>query len=256
MPGRASDTAVPTARALAVLDYVAEQGAPASLADIAAALGMTPPTAHRIAVQLEERGYLQRALGSRRFVIGPQLARLGLNAVNALLRDAPRHAILQSLADEIGEHCELGIMAGNEIVYVDSIRTARPASLNFEPGKRSPLHCTSTGKLFLSHMPPRLRGELVHALALTAYTPNTITDPGQLLAELAVVRERGWATSNEEYVSGVVGCAVPVYGPRKRLMAGLAVSVPVARRPFAELNTLIPALQSASARLSTALSAS
>ena len=68
-----------------------------------------------------------------------------------------------------------------------------------------------------------------------------------------MVRERGWATNNEEHVTGVVGCAVPVLGQRKNMVAGLGISIPVARMAFEDLPRYIPALQKAAADLSTLL---
>lgn len=249
------NTDVPTARAFAILDYVAESVQPVTMADAALALGLAAPTAHRLAVQLEARGYLQRAIGSKRFVMGAKLLELGFKVIDSSMKEAPRHAILQSLADAIGEQCELGILSNNEIVYVDGVRTVRPAYLHCEPGRHAPVHCTSNGKLFLSRLPKALRHHLVHTLPLKRYTPNTITDPQELIRELDVIRKRGWAASNEEYITGVVGCAVPVLGPRKKMVAGLAITVPVARMAFEELPRNIPAMEAAAARLSALLTA-
>src|SRR5258708_5024776 len=123
----------PMERAFAILNYVIENGKPVAIADAAVALGLAVPTAHRLAVQLEERGYLRRAIGSKRFVMGPRLRELGFKVVEASFQEAPRHAILQSLADEIGEQCELGILSGKEVIYIDGARTAQPVSLLFEP---------------------------------------------------------------------------------------------------------------------------
>ena len=67
------------------------------------------------------------------------------------------------------------------------------------------------------------------------FTATTITDPDQLLAVLARTRAEGWARTNEEYVKGVVGCAVPIVAPDGTLIACLGVSVPAARVGFVEL---------------------
>ena len=170
----ANDNA-PMERAFAILDYVIENGKPVAIADAAAALGLAVPTAHRLAVQLEERGYLRRAVGSKRFVMGPRLRELGFKVVEASFQEAPRHAILQSLADEVGELCELGMLSGKEVIYIDGARTAPSASLLFEPSRRSPVHCTSTGKLFLSQLPQAVRHQFIYTLTLTRYTSHTIT---------------------------------------------------------------------------------
>src|SRR5581483_10646782 len=119
-------------RALEFLDYVSRARRPVSTSEVARALKLTLPTAHRMAVELQKGGFLRRAFSSKKLVVGPRLARFAANVTAAWLADAPRHAILQALTDEVGEQCELGILQQNQIVYVDGGRTAVPASLQFE----------------------------------------------------------------------------------------------------------------------------
>lgn len=105
----------------------------------------------------------------------------------------------------------------------------------------------------MSRLPRRARERLVRSLDLLRYTDVTITDPERLLAEIEITRKRGWAKSNEEFVQGVVGCAVPIFGPGEVLIARLGVSVPAPRVSFEELDAIIPRLQAAAARLSGAI---
>ena len=79
---------------------------------------------------------------------------------------------------------------------------------------------------------------------------TTIVDCDALMKVLEETRRRGWAKTNEEYVKGVVGCAVPIVSPDRELIACLGVSVPVARVSFAELDRFIAPLQKAAALLS------
>src|SRR6202043_1411398 len=104
-----------------------------------------------------------------------RLERLGLDIVAASMSRAPRHAILQSLSQQIGETCNFGVMAGSHVVYLDRVESAWPFGLRFEPGSRVPLHCTSMGKLFLSLLPKQKRAMLLRAAPLHPYTANTIT---------------------------------------------------------------------------------
>jgi len=66
---------------------------------------------------------------------------------------------------------------------------------------------------------------------------------------LDATRKRGWAKTNEEDVRGVVDCAVPILSPDRELIACLAVSVPMARVSFVELDRFIAPLQKAAALL-------
>ena len=240
----------PLNRALAVLEFVATQKKAVSIAEIANELGLPTPTAHRLIGNLEERGLLRRALQSKRFMLGNQMLLLAAKAIGAGFRTARRHAVLLDVAREIGEQCEIGVVRDNVVAYVDSVRVSQPQGLQFNPGEAAPLHCTSTGKIYMSRLPVRAREKLCRALALTKYTETTIVDVDSLMTVLEETRKRGWAKTNEEYVRGVVGCAVPILSPDRELIACLGVSVPVARVSFIELDRFIAPLQKAAALLS------
>lgn len=124
----------PVGKALAVLALVAERRRGIAVAELAEALGLTPPTAHRVAAGLVEAGWLQRGLGSKRLVVGPRLVELAFRTTAATFGDGVRHAVMQGLADELGEQVELGAVRGGQVVYFATARSVRPASLQFEPG--------------------------------------------------------------------------------------------------------------------------
>jgi IclR family acetate operon transcriptional repressor len=243
----------PLTRAFAVLEYVATQKKAVSIAEIASELGLPTPTAHRLISNLEDRGLLRRAIGSKRLMLGNQMLLLAAKAIGAGFRTARRHAVLLAVAKEIGEQCEVGVVRDNAVTYVDSVRAAPSAGLQFDPGRSVPIHCTSTGKIYMSHLAPKPRATLVRSLTLERFTENTIATPKALLAEIERTRKRGWAKSTEEFVKGVVGCAVPIFGPDKLLIACLGISVPAARVSFEALDDVIPRLQAAATRLSAAI---
>lgn len=219
----------PTARVFAVLNAVAERGRPVAVSEIAETVGLAVPTAHRIVAGLEQQGLLQRGVDPKRLVVGPALISLGFKVAIATFHDAHRHAILQRLAEGLGEQVELGVIRGNVVVYLDSVRSSHPAGLQIEPGLRAPLHCTSTGKLHLGFLPPGARERLVRSLPLTRHTPRTIVEPGDLLETARKARKDGFAATVEEFVAGVVGCAVPVLDGSGNMVAGLGVTAPAAR---------------------------
>lgn len=240
----------PLDRAFAVLGHVAGQPKAVSASEIAAALALPLPTVHRLVGNLTDRGLVQRALGTKRYVVGNQLVTLSGKVIGSAFRTARRHAVLRTVAEEIGEQCEIVTVRDDAVCYVDSVSVLQPLGLQFRPGETAPLHCTSTGKIYMSRMRKPARDALIKALSLKRYTESTIADRRTLARVLDETRRRGWAKTNEEYVKGVVGCSVPILSPDRELIACLGVSVPVARVSFAELDRFIPSLQKAAALLS------
>src|SRR3546814_2671527 len=78
---------------------------------------------------------LKREPGGRRLIEGDRLVQLALKVLEAAAKRAPRHAILKSLSDAVGETCNLGVLAGHEMVYLDRVEAQWPLGLRFEPGR-------------------------------------------------------------------------------------------------------------------------
>lgn len=246
--------AFPTIKALAIIETLATARRPLGVSDISALQGMPKPTTHRIVRMLENEGLLQREPGRRRFVPGARLLQVGLGIISAAMLHAPRHAILEALAHEIGETCNFGVMVGSNAVYLDRVESAWPLGLRFESGSRVPLHCTAMGKLFLSLLPPRKRTALLGTLPLDRYTENTITDAARLERELDNIRALRISTDNQEFLAGVVCVAVPINGPNGQPVAALAISAPLARMTLEQGLQHVPLLQSAAQELSATIS--
>ncbi len=227
-----------------------------SVATLAAEAGLPLPTAARLVAQLEARRLIRRGLNTRQLLPGPRLIDIGLDATRAAFTGEAAHLLLVGLAARLGEHCQIGVVSGAEVVYVNSARGARGASLQFEPGERVPIHCTSTGKLFLAELDDHVLPGFIGSRQLRRYTPSTVTDPAALLAQVREVRTRGWAATDGEYVSGVVGCAVPIRSGDGGMIASLAIAIPEARTSFNAVHRFVPALRDAAKAIGETIASS
>jgi DNA-binding IclR family transcriptional regulator len=243
----------PLDRALAVLGAVVGAGGALSMTEIAQRCGLPLPTVHRMVAQLEQRALLKRVVGSKRLLVGPSLVKLGAAAVAAATRSDEVHRVLEALATELGEHCQLGMRSGNDIVYSDTVRAVRSTGLHFEQGNRAPLYCCSTGKLFLAEMDEEEFETWLRNTPRTPLTRRTLVSERALRAAVKAAREQGWAASNEEMAVGVVGCAVPVRMSNGRLVAALGISVPSARTRYSELEKFRPSMRRAAKALGKAI---
>lgn len=242
----------PFDRALSVLDVVTTTARPVSVTAIAGECGLPVPTVHRLVAQLEKRGLLKRVLGSKKLVVGPGLLRLGVAAIESALRSDRPHQILVAFANRIGEHCQIALRSENTLLYIDTVRALRSTGLHFEQGRRSPLHCTSIGKLFLAETSDADLDWWLARAPLESLASRTIVRPAEFRVAIRKVRKEGWAMNNEELAAGVVGCAVPIRDFDGRLLAGLGISVPSARLSFDQLHQFHPSMESAAAEIADA----
>jgi DNA-binding IclR family transcriptional regulator len=213
------------------------------------AAALPKPTVYRMQNVLEQAGLIAREPDGRRVVAGPRLARLALDVLMNEQVRAPRHAILQRLAGEVGETVNMTMIDKSEVVYLDRVESAWPLRMALQPGSRVPLHCTASGKLLLALLPTARRRRVVAQLELTRHTDNTITDRRRLESALTAIRRAGLSTDNEEYLAGVVCVAVPVIAQGSRVVACVAVHAPVARMTLDHALSLAPALRRAACAL-------
>lgn len=239
-------------RGLAILEKVVHAERPLSSAYIAEDLDVPKPTAHRIAQQLEEEGFLQRAEGGKRFTAGKRLRDLARTTLTSSTLNAHRHLILQTLSDEVEETCNLVMLDGTEIIYLDRVETNWPYRIHLPIGSRLPMHCTATGQLFLAHMKSTQRTKLLSAQPLKTHTPRTITNLDKLEARFQEILARGIGFDTGEFLEEMIAIAVPVYDPEDNLCYSIAIHAPASRRTLEELEQYLPALQVAAEQLSKA----
>lgn len=238
-----------TLRAIAILETIANADGPLGLVEIMAATGLPKPTVHRIGAMLESAELLIREAEGKRYGPGPRLASLALASLTNTAWRAPRHAILKALVQEIGETCNLTLLDGTEVVYLDRVEAAWPLRLHFQTGSRVPAHASASGKLLLSLLPARERRRILDILPFSYHTANTITRRRDLEMALKRIRRERFSTDNEEYLDGTVCVAVPVENGKRQVPAALAVHAPSTRMTLKQALDCMPALRRAAAKL-------
>ncbi len=240
-------------RAIRVMETIADSDVPPHLADLCRALGLPKPTVFRILSTLEYAGLVSREPGSKRYRCGRRLTRLAGAALLNSPTCAARRAILDELAEETGETCNLSIPDGHSVMYLERVETDWPLRVSLSAGSSIPLCASASGKLFLGAMPRRSRERLIRQCPLIGHTARTIVDPAQLEAEVERAHQQGYATDNEEYLPGICCLAVPVHDAEGRVVAALSVHAPVARLNLDEAMQFLPALRTAATEMARTL---
>jgi DNA-binding IclR family transcriptional regulator len=214
---------------MTILEAVAKADRPMRASDLVAACKLPRATVHRICGLLGERGYLRQQIGASGYVLGPKLVDLANLVLANQTHNALRHAVLESVAQEIGETCNIAIPDGARMVYWDRVETKWPLRHQLSIGAHVPLHCTANGKLYLSTLSEAQRQRVLDNIKLEKLTPNTITNPTELELALAKISRSGVSTDNEEFLEGMIAIAVPITDAVGRFVAGLAIHAPVVR---------------------------
>ena len=212
------------ARAVDLLDHLADAGGRASLSELAAVSGLPAPTIHRLLGTLVSRGHVRREAG-RRYALGPRLVRLG-DVAGRVLGDGVR-PVLAELVAATGESANLAGLDGDAAVYLAQVPSPHPMRMFTEVGRRVPLHSTGVGKALLSAMPPGVVEDVLRRAGMAARTPVTVTEPQRLVVELEDFHQHGYVVDDGEQEVGVRCVAAPV--PGAPTPCAVSVSGPAAR---------------------------
>lgn len=237
-PGRTT-----TSRVLAILETFESAREPLQLTDLATTAGLPLSTVHRLVAELEQWGALQRGSDGR-YQVGIRLWEIAQSA-GQRLQDIV-HPPLQDLFDLTHETIHFAVRRGTEVIYVDRIYGSRRVPRIARVGARLPLHPTAVGKVLLAYEEDWFR-EAYLAHALERRSRYTITDPRRLARELEVVREDGYAQTQEEMALGLCSVAVPVRAPRGDVVAAVGIVLPSVR--FAEIPRFLPPMRGTVVRL-------
>ncbi|OYD80561.1 IclR family transcriptional regulator [Azospirillum brasilense] len=247
----AKPKAAATDRTFAILELVASASGPLAVKTIGTTLGLPKPTAHRLVNGLIDKGLLARDLETRDVIIGVEAARLAVGILRASLSRAPVRSVLRAVSAELGETCNVGVLDGGDVVYLDRVEVEHwPLRLQFGVGSRVPMHCTAMGKLFLATLPDGMRSRLLASGPFSAQTAHTLTDPDALAAELERIAARGYSLDDEEYVVGVFCVAVPILSSTGRTVAAIAVQAPKVRLSHDRVEQVLPILRRGAEALS------
>ncbi len=250
----AVDSAVPESavpaliRGFAILDLIAR--APGlDFTAIHSRLGLPKSSTHNLLVTLCRLGVLQLQ-SDRSYVLGLRLTELGNFAAGQRFIEKESVPLLRDLAHEERLTSHLGVREGREAVYLSKCECDQPIKVDSWVGKRFSLHCSALGKVLLAWLPER---ELARALADMAWdkrTAMTIDRPDEMRRHLAIVREQGFATDDEENVPNIRCVAAPVFDRKGAVVAAISAVGTVLQVDVARFAALAPRLMAVAGEIS------
>jgi IclR family transcriptional regulator, acetate operon repressor len=231
-------------RVFGLLEHLADGDGSLTLSELAARSALPMPTIHRLIRFLVSQGYVRQD-PAKRYTIGPRMIWLGEAASRMLGSWAT--PVLTRLVDEFGETTNMAMLEGDGVIYVAQVPSPRAMRMFTEVGRFVMPHCTGVGKAIMSTMSDDEVTALLQRTGMPARTEHTITDVDAMLAELATIREAGYAVDDGEQELGVRCVAVPV--PDLPFRAAISVSGPDSRVTADQVGQIAPAARRAAAEL-------
>ena len=237
-------------KALAVIEQIAGEARPVSLAYLAEATKMPKQTVHRVLQQLNDSGIVQRGVRPDSFMLGSRMRELGLATLKAAIATLPIRAEMERLVVDVGESANLGILNGRSVLYLERIEYAWPLRFTISPNDQLPAHAIAIGKLLLAHLPAHVRKDLLGGVTLERFTDWTITETEALERDFERIRANGVSENNQEYHVGLLGSAVPVRDRDGTIVAALAIQGVLPRTSLEKLAGHVPRMRETAERIS------
>jgi len=189
-------------------------------------LGLGKSTAHRLLNTLTEERLLERDPRTGAYRLGLAMYVLGRSVSTYSVLHEVCVPVMDQLRAATKAAVQVSVLDGREVVYVERRETAATLRMFGRIGHRFEANCTGSGKLLLAYLPVEQLDVLLDGWDLATRTEQSVADPAVLRAQLAEIRERGWAENFSETESEVGSVAAPIHDADGAVVAAISVVVP------------------------------
>lgn len=229
MPGGPNHEGVQSVvNALRVLEAFDERHPHLGVTELAERLGLHKSVVHRLLKTLEARHWV-RQHSDRRYGLTLRPFAIGSRVVGQMGLGTTIQPLLERLALETRETANVGVLDGDEIVYVNKVVPEKVLRVDVQLGVRLPAHCTAMGKLLLAFASEEQQEAFLAGRArLPRRTRRTIEDPAVLRQVWREARRQGFVWSDEELFEGICCVAAPIRDFSGRVIAALSLAMQAA----------------------------
>lgn len=222
------------------------------MSQISTETGISRAAVRRVLYTLEKLGYVGEQ--GRGFVLLPRVLGMGGAYVASSSMTAAAQPVLDALRDDVHESCSLGVLDGDDVLYVARAETVRIMSIGLRAGSRLPAYCTSMGRILLAALPRDTLENHLERNPLRPRTQRTITRMDEFLETLERVRREGVSLVDQELEIGLRSIAVPVRARSGEVVGALNIGTQAGRVSLSTMQSqLLPRLREAAQRLGTLL---
>lgn len=240
-------------RAFQILERVSLAKHGIGVTELATELKMYKSTIHRVLSTLVNLGYIEQDPTTERYKLGYKLLEVSSRLLGNL--DLRREAMpfLQELADLTNEVVHLVVLNKGQVVYIEKVEGTETIRMHSRVGNLAPVHCTGVGKAILAFLPEAQVREIIRQYGLKPHTPHTLSTLEDLLADLNLIRERGYALDLEENEPGITCVAAPIFDHSGAVVAAISASAPTIRMQSDRLNQLAKEIRNVGCKISARL---
>ncbi|MCC6193247.1 MAG: IclR family transcriptional regulator [Burkholderiales bacterium] len=213
-------------RGLLVLEALAAEGRPMSVADIGKRIGLTRSSMFRLAYTLQHMGFVEEIADSKLLRLGARVLNIGYAYLASQTLIELARPDLELLRDRTSVSSHLAILDRGEILYLSCMQTKSGFLSTMNVGTRLPAYATPMGWLLLSDKSARELATLYPAGSFVPLTDQTPRNAAELAQRIATAVAAGHAISHGAVEPGGSSIAAPVRDRDGAVVAAIDISAP------------------------------
>ncbi|QRR33991.1 helix-turn-helix domain-containing protein [Hydrogenophaga sp. YM1] len=179
-------------RVLQLLEFFAHDKRRATVMQVATALDYPQSSTSMLLGTLETLGYLRYEASERTYIPTLRVMLLGSWLQDELFGSGSLISAMNALRERTRETVMVGLRQGIHVRFILSLRGPRSTTLQYPVGVLRPVCRSAVGKILLSALPNSEILKIARRANAEAQ-PEDKVPTGELMTEIAAIRERGWA---------------------------------------------------------------
>lgn len=235
------------ARAVAVLRIVAESDGGTQIKRVSAALNLPASTVHRLLDLLSREGMVERDEDAPTYRVGRELLQLAARVVSEHPLQSTARPYLDQAVAAVNETAYFCVYLPREhrLSFATFAESTHPLGYRIRTNEPQSLLTGASGRSILAW----LAADELAAVLVSEPGPDT-RDLGQ---DLATIRDRGYAVSFGQRITGAVGIFAPVFAANGRVTGSLGFTIPEHRYQAARETEFTRCARKLAAELSASL---
>ncbi|OQW96817.1 MAG: hypothetical protein BWK74_07660 [Desulfobacteraceae bacterium A6] len=223
-----SDRVPAVERAIDVIELMAASERELTLSEIMDIISIPRQSLIRILNTLCDRGILDKTGKRGHYRLGMKLLYLGNQMKDKITLRSMAWPFMNELSYKTRKTIELSTLDRDQLILLERIEGSEGVNLYSRVGSVYPyFHAVGVGKVYLAHMDPEKRKNVLSKIGLPSITEYTITDLNELEEEVSMVQKDGYAFEDQELRIGVRRIAAPIFDFRSELAGCIGIAAPI-----------------------------
>ncbi|OEF22765.1 DNA-binding transcriptional regulator KdgR [Vibrio rumoiensis] len=199
------------------------------ITELSQRLMMSKSTTYRFLQTMKMLGFVDQEGEADKYSLTLKLFEVGAKSLEYVDIISLADKEMRQISEQTNEALHLGALDVDHIIYTHKIDSNYNLRMQSRIGRRNPLYSTAIGKVLLAERTEEFVRETLKDVTFIRHTDKTHENVDQLLAELKIVKQQGYAEDNQEQEPGLYCIGAPVYDRFGHVVAGLSISFPTIR---------------------------